>query len=58
MKESSKITRIGKAKEGDWLYGLLADIRADVAGSPKADSVERIRARLFAEMDTPARVAA
>ena len=58
MKKSNKIGRSGKANEGEWLYSLLADIRVDVAGSPRPESVARIRARLLAEMDTPVRVAA
>lgn len=58
MKNRNKITSIGKANEGEWLYSLLADIREDVAAAPKPESIARIRARLIAEMDTPVRVAA
>ncbi len=58
MKNRNKITSIGKANEGDWLYSLLADVRVDVAASPKPESVARIRARLAAEMNAPESVAA
>ena len=58
MKNRKKITSIGKANEGDWLYSLLTDVRVDVAASPKPESVARIRARLAAEMDAPESVAA
>ncbi len=58
MKNRNKVTSIGKANEGDWLYSLLTDIREDVAAAPKPESIARIRARLVAEMDTPESVAA
>lgn len=58
MRNSRKIVHIDEANESEWLYALLADIRADIARAPKPESVERIRERLFAEMDAPVRAAA
>jgi hypothetical protein len=50
--------RIDRLDEGEWLHLLMAEIRADVTSQPSPQAVERIRARILAEMQAPARVAA
>ena len=56
--DTKKRTRIDRLDEGDWLNELLADVRAEVASNPKPQAIDRIRARLYAEIDPPARAAA
>jgi hypothetical protein len=55
---TKKRTRIDRLDDGEWLSQLLADVRAEVASNPKPQAIERIRGRLNAEIDTPARAAA
>ena len=50
--------RIAKLSEGDWLYRLLFDVQRQVASRPSPQAVERIRQRLFVEMQRPAARAA
>ncbi len=49
--EESTPTRIDQLDQGKWLYGLLGDVRKNVAKQPSAAAIERIRARLQDEMD-------
>ena len=55
---TKKRTRIDRLDEGEWLIELLADVRAEVASYPKPQAIARIRERLYAEIETPARAAA
>ena len=45
-------------ENSDWLYDLLAEIRADVAKQPTPAVIRRMRARLEAAMKRPAEIAA
>ena len=57
--KESKQTRIDQLERGEWLYDLLVDVRKDVAQKPSAAAIDRIRARLYEEMDErPAQAAA
>lgn len=41
-----------------WLFALLADVRRDVVRQPELQAIERIRARVQAAIEQPARRAA
>lgn len=58
MTTAKKRTRIDRLDEGEWLSELLADVRAEVASNPKPQAIERMRDRLYAEIDAPTRAAA
>ena len=58
MTTAKKRTRIDRLDEGEWLSQLLADVRAEVASYPKPQAIERMRGRLYAEIEAPARAAA
>ncbi len=45
-------------ENSDWLYDLLAEVRADVTKQPTASALRRMRARLEAGMKRPAEIAA
>jgi hypothetical protein len=53
-----EVTRLERSDEGVWLQRLLADIQREVAEQPCPEAVDRIRGRLIAQMDRPAKVAA
>lgn len=53
-----KTRRAGRLQTDDWLVRLLMDIHKQIATHPSPRAIERIRQRVFAEMDTPARAAA
>ena len=54
-----KQTRIDRLERGEWLYEMLVDVREDVAQGPSDEAIQRIRARLYEEMDErPAQAAA
>lgn len=55
---TNKRTRIDRLDEGEWLSELLADVKAEVASNPKPQAIERMRDRLYAEIDAPTRAAA
>ena len=55
---TSEITKIEGPDEGTWLHALLTDIQREISGQPGPAAVGRIRARLIAQMDRPARAAA
>jgi hypothetical protein len=55
---TQKRARINQLDDGDWLYLLLANIHEEVANQPSPQAVERIRGRLLAQIQPPARVAA
>lgn len=57
-KKSRKSAQMEEINDSDWLYELLADTRADLAGQPTPEAIERIRATLKAELDRPAKIAA
>lgn len=58
MTTAKKRTRIDRLDEGEWLSQLLTDVRAEVASNPKPQAIERMRDRLYAEIDAPTRAAA
>lgn len=58
MTTAKKRTRIDRLDEGEWLSELLADVKAEVASNPKPQAIERMRDRLYAEIDAPTRAAA
>jgi hypothetical protein len=59
MKTATReIARIERPDEGTWLHALLADIQREISSQPSPTAVERIRDRLLAQMDRPARAAA
>ena len=58
MTTAKKRTRIDRLDEGEWLSQLLADVRAEVASNPNPQAIERMRDRLYAEIDAPTRAAA
>ncbi len=51
-------SRVERLDEGEWLRRLLADIQKDVSEHPSPQAVERIRTRLLAALEKPARAAA
>ena len=51
-------TRIDRLDEGAWLNRLLADVHEEIVGQPSAVAVQRIRARLLAQLNQPTRAAA
>ena len=53
-----KRTRNDRLDDGDWLYPLVADGHKEVTRQPKAKAIKRIRERLLAEIEGPARNAA
>ena len=55
---TNEFTGIERRDEGEWLHLLLADIQREMAGQPGPGAVDRIRGRLRAQMDRPAKVAA
>ena len=55
---TKKRIRIDRLDEGDWLSELLSDVKGEVASYPKPQAIARIRERLYAEIETPARAAA
>jgi hypothetical protein len=55
---TKKRTDIHSLEEGDWLIELLSDVQREVASQPSPSAVNRIRDRLFASIETPAKVAA
>ena len=58
MRTITKERTSSEQRESAWLYQLLADIQKDVAAQPKPQAVERIRARLQADIERPVRAAA
>ncbi len=56
--QNEKRIRIDRLDEGEWLHLLMAETREDVTSQPSPQAVERIRARIMAEIQVPARVAA
>jgi hypothetical protein len=59
MKTATReIAKIERPDEGTWLHALLADIQREISEQPGPGAVGRIRARLIAQMDRPARAAA
>ena len=57
-KKSRKPAQLEKILDSDWLYELLADTRAHLAGKPSPEAIARIRATLMAELDRPGEIAA
>ncbi len=57
-KKSRKAAQIETLHDSDWLYELLAETRAHVAGQPTPEAIERIRAALEAGLIRPAEIAA
>jgi len=55
---TTEVTRLEHRDEGEWLQRLLADIQREIAEQPGPGAVDRIRGRLLAQMDRPAKVAA
>ena len=55
---TKEVTRLERTNEGEWLHLLLADIQREIAEQPVPGAVARIRARLLAQLDRPARAAA
>ena len=55
---TKEVTRIEHRDEGEWLHLLLADIQREIAEQPGPGAVDRIRSRMLAQMDRPARAAA
>jgi hypothetical protein len=51
-------SRTRPRNEAEWLQDLLADIQAEVARQPNPRAIQRIRARLQAQIKLPARAAA
>jgi len=49
--EEPKNTRIDQLEQGNWLYTMLGEARADVARQPSPAAIKRIRARLEGDMD-------
>ena len=58
MKAATTHTRLDRLERGEWLNRLLAEVRQEIAREPSTLAVERMRNRLFAEMQTPVRLAA
>ncbi|MCH8850182.1 MAG: hypothetical protein IIC89_05085 [Chloroflexi bacterium] len=58
MKAATTQIRLDRLERGEWLNRLLADVQQEIAREPSTLAVERMRNRLFAEMQTPVRLAA
>jgi uncharacterized protein YaeQ len=51
-------SNVADLDDGNWLSELLSDIQAEIARQPSPSAVKRIRTRLLAKLDRPARAAA
>ena len=59
MKTATKQDTLSeRLNDGDWLYRLLDDVRREIIREPSGLTVQRIRGRLLAQIETPAKAAA